>query len=378
MTTTQYANSTQHFLDLVRGASEDLERYGDMIEATKQVDQEIMDLLFESGLMQMTLPTQWGGAGMRVQEYLPVLERIAGFHGTIRMYVHGMNGIWRPLATFGTDEQKERWLKVPSEKGLFAFALTELNSGTGRDVATTAELVSDEWVLNGAKNLISWGRDAQVQYVIARTGTNADGTAEISCILVPRDAAGMSFERIPDGMGLHGSGHDRIFYDNVHVPAENLLGKRGEGLQVGSSFLDVSRLGIATSLLGIAKRSFEMACEYAQQRQTFGKPIARRQAIQMSVGESAAELYSLESAIHRTARMYDAGTPILAESAMCKLLGIEIGGRVTDRALRMFGGVGYLGDLRVERLYRDTRAMWFEEGTAEIQKLVASRPHLGA
>jgi acyl-CoA dehydrogenase len=369
---------TTHFLEVVESVAPRLEEYGDQIEDTGRADPGVRALLHESGLMRMTLPEEWGGAGLTAQEYLPVLRRVAGFHGTIRMFVHGMNGVWRPLATFGTDEQKDRWLGIPARGELFAFALTEPDSGTGRDVATTAELVGDSWVINGRKNLISWASEAEVQYVIARTGTTPDGAAEISCILVPRSADGMTFERIRDGMGCRGSVHDRIFYEDVRVPAENLLGERGDGLRVGASFLDVSRLGIATSLLGISERAFELACDFVRHRTTFGKVLAERQAIQMMVGESAAELFSLASAIQRTAQMYDEGHPIQSEAAMCKFLGIEIAGRVSDRALRMHGGIGYMGEHRVERLYRDTRAMWFEEGTAEIQKLVASRAYLGA
>lgn len=369
---------TAHHLGVVDAAADDLETLGDDVERTGQVDPALRGLLHESGLMRLTLPPQWGGAGLATSEYLPVLERVAGLHGTIRMFVHGMNGVWRPLASFGTPEQQERWLRIPAQGGLFAFALTEPDSGTGRDVATTAELVDDEWVLNGQKNLITWGSEAELQYVIARTGTRSDGSAEISCILVPRGTSGMSFQQIPDGMGCRGTRHDRISYRDVRVPAENLLGHRGDGLVVGASFLDVSRLGIATSLLGISQRALQLSCDFVKRRTTFGTLLARRQAIQMIVGEAAAELYSLRAAVERTARMYDEGESITAEAAMCKLLGIEIAGRVTDRALRMHGGTGYMGEHRLERIYRDTRAMWFEEGTAEIQKLVASRPYLGA
>lgn len=378
MTSSPPGGRTAHYLELVGAVAADLEALGDEVERNGQNDPALRRLLHESGLMRLTLPQEWGGAGLSTSEYLPVLESVAGFHGTIRMLVHGMNGVWRPLATFGTQEQQDRWLKVPSEGGLFAFALTEPSSGTGRDVATTAELVGDEWVLNGQKNLITWGSEAELQYVITQTGRRPDGSAEISCILVPRGTQGMSFEQIPDGMGCRGTRHDRISYRDVHLPRQSLLGERGEGLAVGASFLDVSRLGIAASLLGISRRALELSCDFVKQRTTFGTLLARRQAIQMMVGESAAELYSLSSAVQRTARAYDAGEPITAEAAMCKLLGIEIAGRVTDRALRMHGGIGYMGEHRLERLYRDTRAMWFEEGTAEIQKLVASRPYLEA
>ena len=366
------------FLDVVEGLAPELEELGDTIEATSAIPPRTRQVLVEHGLLRMTLPVEWGGFGLPAAEYFTVLERVAGFHGAIRMFVHGMNGLWRPMHRFGTQEQKQQWLPVHRAGGLFAFALTEAETGTGRDIGTTADLVDGHWVLHGTKNLISWAGDAEVQYVIAATGHAADGSREISCILVPKDTPGVTCTPLPDGMGCRGSRHDVVVFDGCRVPESNLLGERGQGLEVGiRGFLDFSRVGIATSALGVAQRSFDLACAYAQQRVTFGKPIAQRQAIQMSVGEMAAELFALRTAIQETARRIDRDEPCVAEAAMCKLLGIETVGRVTDKALRIYGGIGYTGAHRIERLYRDARALWFEEGTAEIQKLVASRPHLG-
>ena len=371
--------SAADFLDVVDDIAAQLEALGDEIERTAHIPAEVKSLLVERGLLRMTLPVEWGGFGLGAGEYFRVLERVAGFHGAIRMFVHGMNGLWRPMFLFGSQTQKERWLPAHQAGGLYAFALTELHTGTGRDIGTTAELVDGEWVINGTKNLISWAGDAEVLYVIAATGMAPSGDREISCILVPGGTDGMSCTPLPDGMGCRGSRHDVVEFVDCRVPASNLLGTRGGGLDVGiRGFLDFSRVGIATSCLGVAQRSFDLACAYAQQRVTFGKPIAQRQAIQMSVGEMATDLFALRAAIQETARRLDAEETCIEEAAMCKLLGIETVGRVTDHALRIFGGIGYTGAHRMERLYRDARALWFEEGTAEIQKLVASRPHLGA
>jgi alkylation response protein AidB-like acyl-CoA dehydrogenase len=365
------------FLAVVDSIAPELESLGDQIEATSVIPAAVREILTREGLLRMTLPVEYGGHGLCAEEYLPVLERVAGFHGAIRMFVHGMNGLWRPMFNFGTQEQRDRWLPVHQAGGLFAFALTETDTGTGRDVGTTATWDHDQWVIRGRKNLISWAGDAEVQYVVAATGVGPDGKREISCILVPKDAPGMTCTRIPDGMGCRGSRHDVVVYDGVRVPAANLLGARGQGLEVGvRGFLDVSRVGIATSALGAAQRMFDLACEYAKSRVTFGRPISARQAIQMQTGEMAADLFALRSAIMTTARLYDQGEPIVTEAAMCKLLGIDVSARVSDRALRIHGGIGYTGAYRIERIYRDIRALWFEEGTAEIQKLVASRPFL--
>jgi alkylation response protein AidB-like acyl-CoA dehydrogenase len=355
----------------------ELEELGDRIEDTGKVPERVWQLLIEGGFLRMTLPEKWGGFGMPFTECAKVLEKVAGFHSAVRMFVHGMNGLWRPMFNFGTEDQKARWLPVFRQGRFFAFSLTESETGSGRDVGTTAALEGGEWVVNGKKNLISFAADAEVHYVVARTGTDRDGVPEISCILVPKGTPGMTIVPLPEGMGCKGTAHDAVVYENCRVPAANLLGKRGEGLEVGiRGFLDPSRLGIATSCLGVAQRSFELACDFAKKRVTFGKPIAQRQAIQMQVGEMAAELYSLRAAIRDAAARFDQGLPIVTEAAMCKLLGIEILGRVTDRALRIHGGIGYTRAYRVERLYRDGRAMWFEEGTAEIQKQTICRAYL--
>lgn len=365
------------FMAVLDAIGPQLEVYGDDIEATCIIPSEVLPLLTEHGLLRMTLPVEYGGSGLSARQYLRVLERVAGFHGAIRMFVHGMNGLWRPMHNFGTKEQRDRWLPIHQAGGLFAFALTETDRGSGRDVGTTAVVDGDQWVINGTKNLISWAGDAEVIYVIAATGGASDGKREISCILVPKDSPGMTCTRIADGMGCRGSRHDVVVFDDVRVPIDNLLGERGQGLEVGvRGFLDISRLGIATSALGASQRMFDMAIDYAKKRSTFGRPIAERQAIQMQVGEMAADLFSLRSAIFETARLFDEGESIVTEAAMCKLLGIEIAGRVSDRALRIHGGIGYTGAYRIERIYRDIRALWFEEGTAEIQKLVTSRHYL--
>lgn len=377
--TTTDVHDVTHFHQRLDALHEELEALGDQIEVDDALPDRLWEILRGEGLMRMTLPAEWGGHGMSVADYVTVLERVAGYHGAIRMYVHGMNGLWRPLHAFGTEDQKARWLPLHAAGERVSFALTEAETGTGRDVGTTAELQGDEWVITGRKNLISFAEESAVMYVVAATGTTPDGQREISCILVPPGTPGMTVVPLPEGMGCKGTAHDEVRFDGCRVPAENLLGARGQGLEVSiRTFLDVSRLGIATSCLGLAQRTFDLACDFAADRVTFGRPIASRQAIQMSVGESAAELYGLRMACHDTARRFDAGESIITEAAMCKLLGIDVVGRVTDRSLKVFGGIGWTKAHRVERLYRDARAMWFEEGTQEIQKLTISRRYLPA
>lgn len=374
---TSMSDRTTTMLRRIQDLAERFHAHGREIEETDEFPQELHALLVDNDFLRMTLPEEWGGLGMSASEYIPVLERAGQFHGAIRMYVHGMNGLWRPMWNYGTPEQQERWLPVHQSGGMFAFALTEASTGTGRDIGTTARLEGDRWVLDGTKNLISFASDAEVFYVVAATGAAEDGTREISCILVPKGTTGVTCTPLPEGMGCKGTSHELVEFDGATVPAENLLGERGQGLEIGiRGFLDISRLGIATSCLAIAQRSLDLASEFARHRVTFGKPIAERQAIQMQVGEMAADIFALRSAVTSTAARFDAGRPIVEEAAMCKLLGIMTVTSVTDKALNIHGGVGWTKGYEIERLYRDARALWFEEGTAEIQKLVASRPHL--
>jgi alkylation response protein AidB-like acyl-CoA dehydrogenase len=364
-------------LDALDAYAPELERLGDVIEASGRTPERLWLLLSELGLARLTLPETWGGYGLPLAAFLPVLERASGFHSSVRTFVHGSNGLWRPLERFGTDVQKRRWMRAGQTHVSFAFALTEAPNGAGRDQVTTATLDGGEWVVNGRKS-VSFASEASLHYVIAATGAAADGSREWSCIIVPRATAGLSLAASPEGMGGRGTSHAFVTYDGCRVPAGNLLGMRGEGMDVGiRGFVDPSRLGIAASCLGVGQRAFDLACEFARKRVTFGRPIAERQAIQMQVGEVAAELYGLRSAVQAAAARFDSGQPIVTEASMCKLLGIDVVGRVTDQALRIHGGIGYTRAYRIERLYRDARSMWFEEGTAEIQKQTISRAYLG-
>jgi alkylation response protein AidB-like acyl-CoA dehydrogenase len=365
-----------HHLGVLAEIAPELEALGDQIEATGVVSDRVLDLLIGHDMLRLTLPERWGGHGLSFGEYAPVLEKAAGLHGAIRMYVHGMNGLWRPLHDFGTEAQRERWLPVHRGGGLFSFALTEPGNGTGRDISTSARREGEDWVLNGTKHLITWAGWAEVMYLIAVSGRTAEGP-EITCFLVPKGARGMSCTPHPECMGCRGSRHDIVVFEECRIPGDAVLGEVGQGLAVGlRGFLDVSRLGIATSCLGVAQRSFELACGRAEGRVTFGRPLSARQAVQTIVAEMATDLFATRAAIQATAHRFDRGLPIAVEAAMCKLLGMEMVGRVTDQALRLFGGIGYTTAHRIERLYRDARALWFEEGTAEVQKAVISRAHL--
>jgi alkylation response protein AidB-like acyl-CoA dehydrogenase len=366
---TSQAPLTKKYLEVAAKLAPELEDLADEIERTEQFPARAYQLLAASDLLRLTLPAEWGGQGMSLAGYFPVLQEIAKIHGTLRMFVHGQNGMWRLVEQWGTDEQKKRWLPVLQRGGIFTFALTEPGSGTGRDISTTAELAGDEWVINGRKHLISWAGEAELVHLIARTSTERG--REATCFLLPKGTPGVTVEKLPHTMGCKGGSHDIMIFDNARLPAGAVLGGVGDGLTLGlRGFLDVSRLSIAVSALGLARRAMDLATQFTRQRVTFGKPIAARQAVRLSIGEMAADIYSVQAAVNDASARFDAGQPITAEAAMCKYLGLEMVGRVTDRALRLHGGIGYTQAHKIERHYRDARALWFEEGTSEIQRLV--------
>jgi alkylation response protein AidB-like acyl-CoA dehydrogenase len=362
-------SKTQRYLDVVEGLADELEDLADEVERTEQFPTRAYQLLAESDILRLTLPEEWGGQGMSLLEYFPVLQRVANIYGTFRMFVHGQNGMWRLVDQWGTEAQKQEWLPIFAQGGLFTFGLTEPDAGTGRDIATTAVRDGDRWVINGRKHLISWAGEAELVHLIAKTGEERG--KEATCFLLPKGTAGVRVEKLAHTMGCKGGSHDRLVFEDCRLPATAVLGEVGQGLLLGlRGFLDVSRLSIAVSCLGLARRAMDLSTDFVGRRVTFGKPIAARQAVRLSIGEMAADIYAVQAAVDHASTLFDAGQPITAEAAMCKYLGLEMVGRVTDRALRLHGGIGYTQEHKIERHYRDARALWFEEGTSEIQRLV--------
>jgi alkylation response protein AidB-like acyl-CoA dehydrogenase len=363
------SSKTEQYIDIVHGLTPELEKLADEVEETEQFPTRAYELLADNDLLRLTLPEQYGGQGMSLVDYFPVLQAVARIHGTFRMFVHGQNGMWRLVEQWGTPAQKETWLPVFQRGGLFTFGLTEPDNGTGRDISTTAVIEGDQWVINGRKHLISWAAEAEMVHLIAKT-SNERGK-EATCFILPKGTPGARVEKLGHTMGCKGGSHDRVIFEDCRLPADAVLGEVGQGLLLGlRGFLDVSRLSIAVSCLGLARQAMDLAVEFAKQRVTFGKPIASRQAVRLSIGEMAADIYAVQSAVDEASARFDRGEPITAEAAMCKYLGLEMVGRVTDRALRIHGGIGYTREHKIERHYRDARALWFEEGTSEIQRLV--------
>ncbi|MEV6626311.1 acyl-CoA dehydrogenase family protein [Amycolatopsis sp. NPDC051106] len=340
------------------------------IEDTEKIPYDVvLPALRACGAFGLIVPREYGGAGLSIAQYLPILAEFARIQGGIRAIVHVHNSFAHALSEIGNAEQKREILPgaATGEKSL-AFALTEPGNGTGADLSTTARREGDEYVLNGRKWLITNSDIASHFLVFAKTSAK-----DVSAIIVPRDTPGFTIAPLPETMGCKGAEHGELTFTDVRVPASALVGAEGEGGAHLERALEISRVFIAASSLGTASRALELSLKYSQERVTFGKPIGQRQAIQRYLAEMAADVYALRGMLADTAAKWDAGKRIPAESSLLKQFGLEAVGRVTDRALLVHGGIGYTRKHPIERLYRDARLNWLEEGTPTIQYMVAAR-----
>lgn len=300
----------------------------------------------------------------------------------MRMHLHyAMDLNWRILDDYGSEELKAEYMDKFQDKTVFTcFALTELTGGTGADLHTTA--LKDEngdYIFNGEKTLISHTDCCEFAYVIAVTDPDSDKDDRLSAFFVPINTPGFEIINMPHMMGCRGAGHGDLKFTDMKLDKKYLLGKEGQGLEIALHSLSVSRAHIAASNLGMAQRMLEMSLQYAHDRVTFGKPIITRQAIRMKIANMQMNVHALRTMVYDFAKDYEvdpAGKYIEEKAAMCKLFSIDTVRLVSDEMLEIFGGVGYFEDCKygpVERLYRDCRAMWLEEGAPTVQRITISR-----
>lgn len=348
----------------------ELDPLGQEIEDNEQIPYaKVWPVLRECGAFGLLIPREYGGSGLSITQYLPIVAEFAKIQGGIRAAIHVHNSFAHALSEIGSAEQQQEVLPgaVVGEKSL-AFALTEPEHGTGADLGTRARRDGDEYVIDGRKWLITNSDFASHFLVMAKT-TDTD----VSAFLVERDRSGLSIEPLPETMGCKGGEHGVVTFEGVRVPASALIGSEGQGQEHLERALEISRVFIAASSWGTSERALELSRQYAQERVTFGKPIAQRQAVQRYLAEMAIDVYALRAMLLDAAAKWDTGRRIPAESSMCKQFGLEAVGRVTDRALLVHGGIGYTRRHPIERLYRDARLNWLEEGTPTIQYLVIAR-----
>ncbi len=345
-------------------------RWDEQHEFPKQAVRKLGEL----GLLGIAVPPEWGGAGMDNVSYALAMEEISrGCAGTgVIMSVN--NSLYcDPVLKFGTDEQKARLLTpFASGQQLGAFALTEPMSGSdAAEMQTVAVRRGAEYLLDGSKNYITNGPQADVFLVFAMTD-KAKRHKGISAFLVPSGAPGLTRGKPDDKVGIRASGSCTVFLEGCAVPESNRLGAEGEGFKIAMATLDGGRIGIAAQALGIARAAFEAALAYAKDRKAFGQPISQFQAIQFMLADMATELEAARLLVWRAAAMKDRGVRHSAESAMAKLYASEMCERVTSKAIQVHGGIGYMRECEAERHWRDGRITQIYEGTSEIQRLVIS------
>ncbi|AMO38445.1 acyl-CoA dehydrogenase [Thauera humireducens] len=336
---------------------------------------EALNELAELGALGMVVPEEWGGAGMDYMSLVLTLEEIAAGDGATSTIVSVQNSLpCGILNRFGTDAQKEAWLK-PLARGekLGCFCLTEPHVGSDASaIRTSAVRDGDEWVLNGVKQFITTGKHADVAIVFAVTD-KAAGKKGITCFLVPATAPGYQVGRIEEKMGQKASDTTQILFENCRIPADSVVGAEGEGYRIALSNLEAGRIGIAAQCLGMARAALEAAVKYAQERESFGKPIFEHQAVNFRLADMATQLEAARQLVWHAASLKDAGRPCLKEASMAKLFASEMAERVCSDAIQVHGGYGYVTDFPVERIYRDVRVCQIYEGASDIQKLVIGR-----
>lgn len=366
--------------ELVEGPFEEMQKE---IEVTNKFPDEFYELAKENDLYRFYLPAEYGGWNLDELEILRVQEEFSRGPGGMRMHLHhaaDMN--WRILEDYGTPEIKGQLMDKFQDKTIYCnFAITEQTGGTGADLHTTAEWDEEKgkWILNGEKWLISHTDCSDYTYVIAVTNPEDDKDTRLSAFFVPVDAPGYELVPMPHMMGCRGAGHAGLKFTNVELGPEYLLGEVGQGMEVAIHSLSVSRVHIATSNLGMAQRMLEISLKRAADRVTFGKPIIKRQAIKMKIANMQMMIHALRTMVYDFARDFDFdpfNDYIDEKAAICKLFSIDTVRLVSDEMLEIFGGDGYFEDSPygpTERLYRDCRAMWLEEGAPTVQRITIAR-----
>lgn len=318
----------------------------------------------------LTIPKEFGGEGWTVVEWFTVLEELAKAYATVRLIAHTMNGLfWRPILYFGTEEQKQNYLpKLATGEIWAANSLTEPEAGTGRDINSKAVKDGEDYILNGHKWLITFF-PAYTKLIYAFAATEEG----ITSFLVDAPRKGLVLKPMQRMMGCVGPRHYNVIYKDCRVPASNLLGEKGKGLDVAFGMLHLSRVSIAFCCVGLVQRMLDLAIDYAKKRTTFGKLLVKRQAIQNSVAQMGTEIQAARLLAYEAAWKFDQGQDIVKEAAMAKLFAEQVVTRVSEMALRIHGGIGYTRAYPMERHFRDARSYHFEEGTEEIQKLLIAR-----
>jgi len=340
------------------------------IEEKDEIPEELLDMSRELGLFGLSIPEEYGGLGIGMVGKCAVYEELGKTHNGFTTVIGAHTGIGTVgIVEMGTEEQKRKYLpKMARGEWIGAFALTEPEAGSNAaNLKTTAVRKGDKYILNGTKHFITNGTLAHVFTVMAVTDPTK-GPKGITSFIVEKDFPGFRIGKVEKKMGLRGSHTVELIFEDCEVPAENVLGKEGEGYVNALKILANGRAGLAARNLGSCQRLLELSLDYAMQRIQFGKPIFEQQIIQHYLAEMALDIEMLRSMVYRVAWMTDEKMNVIKEAAMVKLLGSEVYNRIADKAVQIHGGMGYMQEYPVERFYRDARITKIYEGTSEIQK----------
>ena len=332
--------------------------------------------LAELGLMGMTIPEQYGGAGTDAVSYAIAIEELTRVDSSVAITVAAHHSLGTlPIYYFGDEEQRQRWLpELASGQKLAAFGLTEPDAGSDAGATrTTAELRDGSWVVNGSKIFIT---NAGTEISACVTITARTGEGEISNIVVPNGTPGYEISPPMEKLGWHASDTRELSFRDAEVPEDHLLGPRGEGFRQFLEILDGGRISVAAMGVGLAQGAYDLAYAYAKDRQAFGQPIARFQAVQFKLADMAVEIEAGRLLTYKAAWLKDQDRPFAKEAAMAKLYTGELSRRVVNEALQIHGGYGYIQEFAISRLYRDQKILEIGEGTNEVQRMVIAR-HLG-
>lgn len=340
------------------------------IEEDDKIPDKIIEMSKEMGLFGLSIPEEYGGLGLSMVEKCAIFEELGKTHNGYTTLIGAHNGIGTVgIVELGTKEQKEKYLpKMATGEWIGAFALSEPSAGSNASaLKTTAVKKGDKYIINGSKHYITNAVDAHVFTVMAVTDPEK-GPRGITSFIVEKDFPGFSLGSVERKMGLRGSHSAELFFEDMEVPEENVLGKVGEGYINALKILANGRAGLAARNLGSSIKLLEYSVDYAFQREQFGKPIIEQQAVQHMLADMSMQIETLRSLTYRVAWLTDQGKRVVKDAAIAKLYGSEVYNNVADLAVQIHGGIGYMKDYPIERYYRDARITKIYEGTSEIQR----------
>lgn len=344
------------------------------LDKQEEYPTKILEKMAKLGLLGTIIPTEYGGAGLDTISYATVIEEISRKCSSTGVITSVHNSlVSHPIMKYGTEEQKKKYLTILAKgEEIGAFAATEPNAGSDLGaMQTTAVLKGNKYIINGDKTFITSGSEAGIIIVFAVTNKEA-GSKGISAFIVEDSFKGYKVGSIFEKLGINASKTSELIFEDMEVPKENLLGKEGEGFKIALSTLDGGRIGIAAQAVGIARAALDESIEYAKQRQQFGRPLAKFQAIQWMIADMATRIEAARYLVYNASYLKDKGERFSKEAAMAKLYASETAMDAVIKAVQIHGGYGYTKEYAVERLFRDAKITEIYEGTSEIQRLVIS------